>query len=45
MIVGISDAFCGLHNKLGIDPNAAIAYIGDPKNTKHSLEGFPGPSR
>jgi len=45
IIVGISDAFGGIHNAKGIDPLAAIEYIGEAKNTKHSLEGFSGGHR
>ena len=45
VIVGISDQFCGIHNKSGIDPIAASAYIAEPKNKHHSLEGFPGGAR
>ena len=43
-IVGISDQFVGIHNRHGIDPNGAIAYLEDPTNKKHSLDGFPGGS-
>src|SRR5215472_4587347 len=45
VIVGISDQYCGIHNKNGIDPVAAIDYISEPKNAKHSLEGFSGGTR
>jgi glutamate dehydrogenase (NAD(P)+) len=45
IIVGISDQFGGIHNPKGIDPIAAIEYIAEPKNAKHSLEGFPGGNR
>src|SRR5579872_5902327 len=45
VVVGISDQFCGLHNEQGIDVEAAIAYINNPHNEKHSLEGFPAAER
>jgi glutamate dehydrogenase (NAD(P)+) len=44
-IVGLSDQFGGIFNPKGIDPNAAIAYLADPKNERRSLEGFPGAER
>jgi glutamate dehydrogenase (NAD(P)+) len=41
-IVAISDQFGGIANAKGIDVAAAIRHLNDPKNAKHSLEGFPG---
>jgi glutamate dehydrogenase (NAD(P)+) len=41
IIVGISDQYVGLHDKSGIDVEAALAYVNSPKNERRSLEGFP----
>src|SRR5579864_6938531 len=42
IIVGLGDQFGGLYNKSGLDVEAAIRHVHSPKNTKRSLEGFPG---
>jgi glutamate dehydrogenase (NAD(P)+) len=41
IVVGISDQYVGLHDKSGIDIEAALAYVNSPKNERRSLEGFP----
>jgi glutamate dehydrogenase (NAD(P)+) len=41
IIVGISDQFGGIHEPRGIDPVGAMAYVAEPGNARHSLEGFP----
>ena len=40
IIVGISDQFGAVHNKEGIDIDAALAHVASPKNERHSLEGL-----
>ena len=45
IIVGISDQFCGVYDKNGIDPIAASTYLSDPKNVQKGLEGFPAGNR
>ena len=42
IVVGISDQYVGLHNKAGIDIEAAFAHVSGPNNERHSLEAFTG---
>ncbi len=42
VIVGISDQYGGLYDPRGIDVDAAIAHVNNPRNVRHSLEGFAG---
>jgi len=41
-LLAVNDADGSIYNGDGIDVNALMAYVNDPKNLKRSVAGFPG---
>lgn len=44
-LLAVNDADGSIYNGDGIDVNALMAYVNDPKNLKRSVLGFPGAQR
>ncbi|MDY7228273.1 Glu/Leu/Phe/Val family dehydrogenase [Hyalangium rubrum] len=44
-LLAVNDADGSIYNGDGIDVNALMAYVSDPKNLKRSVAGFPGAQR
>lgn len=41
-VIAIGDRYAAIKNPTGIDVPALMKYVNDPKNTLHTIKGFPG---